>query len=269
MPDPPKRIIIEKSRTVRRRYQRSNKRFQFTASQIAQIEREEERERRAQSLREKEKRRIANKKKKAEKEAKAREERRRLGLPDPNAPTVPSSQPLLFNFLKKDPQPDAQPGRSGDETETHAETPGSGSSEEDDCEVSGLDDYASDDTIVADWPDPKADAGVSTVTGGGNEGDKPEEEKEKAQERDDDEFSDCSIFYDEDIIKEAEKMATALDVGRQEPQTKLSNPGPTKRAFLRAESFRDETADLLEAFAHEIIDCHDGLGRDLVRWNAG
>ncbi|KAL5361965.1 hypothetical protein BJX96DRAFT_96194 [Aspergillus floccosus] len=264
MPDPPKRIIIEKSRTVRRRYQRSNKRFQFTASQIAQIEREEERERRAQSLREKEKRRIANKKKKAEKEAKAREERRRLGLPDPNAPTVPSSQPLLFNFLKKDQQPDAQPGRPGDETETHASTPGSVSGEEDDCEISGLDDYASDDTIVADCPDPKVDgAGVSTVNGGVDEGDKPEV-KEKAQERDDDEFSDCSIFYDEDIIKEAEKMATPLGVDRQELQAKPPNPGPTKRAFLRAESFRDETADLLEAFAHEIIDSHEGLGRDLV-----
>lgn len=99
MPDPPRRIL-EKSRTVRRRYQRSNKGFQFTASQIERIEREEERERRAQKLREKEKRRIANRKKKAEKEAREREERRRLGLPDPNV-KVPASQPRLLNFLER------------------------------------------------------------------------------------------------------------------------------------------------------------------------
>ncbi|KAL1981459.1 hypothetical protein VTN96DRAFT_2631 [Rasamsonia emersonii] len=99
MPDPPRRIL-EKSRTVRRRYQRSNKRFQFTASQIERIEREEERERRAQKLREREKKRIANKKKKAEKEAREREERRRLGLPDPNV-KVPASQPRLLNFLER------------------------------------------------------------------------------------------------------------------------------------------------------------------------
>lgn len=104
MPEQPRRIL-EKSRTVRRRYQRSNKRFQFTEAQIKQIEREEERERRAQKLREKEKKRLANKKKKAEKEAKAREERRRLGLPDPNA-KIPASQQRLSNFfgMKKPPQ---------------------------------------------------------------------------------------------------------------------------------------------------------------------
>ncbi|KAJ9294199.1 hypothetical protein DTO271G3_7061 [Paecilomyces variotii] len=106
MADKPRRIL-EKSKTVRRRYQRSNKRFQFTASQIERIEREEERERRAAKLREKEKKLREKKKKKAEREAKAREERKRLGLPDPNAPKVSSSQPLLVNFFgaKKPPQP--------------------------------------------------------------------------------------------------------------------------------------------------------------------
>ncbi|KAL4890776.1 hypothetical protein BDV59DRAFT_76996 [Aspergillus ambiguus] len=259
MPDPPKRIIIEKSRTVRRRYQRSNQRFQFTPSQIARIEREEERERRAQSLREKEKRRIANKKKKAEKEAKAREERRRLGLPDPNAPTVPSSQPLLFNFLRKDPQPGAQPDPSCDETETHSSAAGSVSGGDDDCEVSGLDDYASDDTIVAD--DGTKTAGVSTVYSRMSQDEGPEKDKEN--EREDDEFSDCSIFYDEDIIKEAEQIATTLDTGKREPEAKPQTQG-TKRALLRAESFRDETADLLEEFAAD-----EGFWRDLARRNAG
>lgn len=96
---PPPRRILEKSRTVRRRYQRSNKRLEFTPSQIQRIEREEEREKKAQQLREREKRRIANKKKKAEKEAKEREERKRLGIPDPNTFKIPASQPLLLNFF--------------------------------------------------------------------------------------------------------------------------------------------------------------------------
>ncbi|KAL2013028.1 hypothetical protein VTN00DRAFT_553 [Thermoascus crustaceus] len=131
MPEQPRRIL-EKSRTVRRRYQRSNKRFQFTEAQIKQIEREEERERRAQKLREKERKRLANKKKKAEKEAKAREERRRLGLPDPNA-RIPASQQRLSNFfgMKKPPQEqkeeeepgseDSESGTSGGDTESEVE----------------------------------------------------------------------------------------------------------------------------------------------------
>lgn len=106
MPDEkPRRIIIEKSSTVRRRYQRSNKRFKFSAEEIARIERELKAEKRAKELREKEDKRLAKKRKKAEKEARDREERKRLGLPDPNAPKVPSSQPLLSAFLAKRPAP--------------------------------------------------------------------------------------------------------------------------------------------------------------------
>ncbi|OKL59387.1 hypothetical protein UA08_05453 [Talaromyces atroroseus] len=93
------RRILEKSRTVRRRYQRSNKLLEFTPSQIQRIEREEEREKKAQRIRDKEKRKLANKKKKAEKEAKEREQRRRLGIPDPNTIKIPASQPLLLNFF--------------------------------------------------------------------------------------------------------------------------------------------------------------------------
>lgn len=102
MPQPQQqqpRRILEKSRTVRRRYQRSNKRFEFSASQIQRIEREEEREKKAKQLREREKKKLANKKKKAEKEAKEREERRRMGIPEPNACKIPASQPLLLNFF--------------------------------------------------------------------------------------------------------------------------------------------------------------------------
>ncbi|GAD98876.1 hypothetical protein PVAR5_7578 [Paecilomyces variotii No. 5] len=122
MPDKPRRIL-EKSKTVRRRYQRSNKRFQFTSSQIERIEREEEREQHAAKLREREKRLREKKKRKVEREAKAREERKRLGLPDPNT-KLSSSQPLLVNFFgaKKPPQPVVEEQKSESESESESES---------------------------------------------------------------------------------------------------------------------------------------------------
>ncbi|KAH3375034.1 hypothetical protein KXW99_006568 [Aspergillus fumigatus] len=149
MPDQPRRIILEKSKTVRRRYQRSNKRFQFTASQIERIQREEEREARAKRLREKEKKRQANKKKKAEKEAKAREARRRLGLPDPHALPIPSSQPLLSKFLKK---PAAKPDtetETCEDTEPDSHSQGSIATEIDESLLSDLDVAAFDGQTAA------------------------------------------------------------------------------------------------------------------------
>ncbi|KAJ5751883.1 hypothetical protein N7520_008800 [Penicillium odoratum] len=115
-PDRP-RIILEKSSTVRRRYQRSNKRLKFTAKQIKQMEREELLEKRAKDIREKEKRRVANKKKKIEQDAKAREEARRQGLPDPTAGKIPASQPLLSKFLgfKNKASPSEKPTESSPE----------------------------------------------------------------------------------------------------------------------------------------------------------
>lgn len=125
MPDEPRRIVIEKSSTVRRRYQRSNKKFRFTAAELKRIEREEELDRRAKSLRDKERKRLANKKKKDEQER----ERKRLGLPDPNAPKVPSSQPLLSKFLgltrrpppapepRPEPKPEIGPGSVHDNSD--------------------------------------------------------------------------------------------------------------------------------------------------------
>jgi hypothetical protein len=95
------RRVLEKSRTVRRKYQRSNKRCHFTASQIRQIEREEEREKRARQFRDREKKKLANKKKKAEKEAQEREKRKRLGLPHPDGFKITASQPLMLNFIAK------------------------------------------------------------------------------------------------------------------------------------------------------------------------
>lgn len=114
MPEQPRRIL-EKSSTVRRRYQRSKQRFRFTASQIERIEREEAKEREAKKRLEKEKKRLSDKRKKAEKEKKAREERKRLGLPDPNI-KVPASQPLLSNFLCKKAEQKNCDGQSGTET---------------------------------------------------------------------------------------------------------------------------------------------------------
>ncbi|KAJ5988745.1 hypothetical protein N7481_003955 [Penicillium waksmanii] len=133
MPDEPRRIVIEKSSTVRRRYQRSNKQFRFTAAELKRIEREEELDRRAKSIREKEKKRVANKKKKDEQER----ERKRLGLPDPNARKVSSSQPLLSNFLglarQPQPIPEARPAQ--------------------DTTGSGIDSVAGDTEEDSDGPD--------------------------------------------------------------------------------------------------------------------
>lgn len=227
MPDQP-RVILEKSRTVRLRYQRSNQRFQFTASQIARIEREQERERRAQKLRDKEKRRIQEKKKKAEKEAKARDERIRSGIPDPNAPSVPASQPLLFNFIKKTPsvQPESQDSKGG-QVDT-----GSGNGSGSDTEVvtefenenSSLEDEELNCMFIA-----LGEAEVSTNAN--TEGRGP-----KDTGKDDDEFSECSAFYDEDIIKES---GAALE----EPVSVAT--------VLSSDSFQDDTAILLEEFAPE------------------
>ncbi|KAE8348732.1 Alpha/Beta hydrolase protein [Aspergillus coremiiformis] len=242
MTDPPKRVVLEKSRTVRRRYQRSNKRLKFTASQIARIEREEERERRAQKLREKEKKRIANKKKKAEKEAKAREERRRLGVSDPSAPTVPSSQPSLFNFLKKGPQALAEQQTTFEDTE-----PDTISTEADTCEESG-----SENDELSD-----AEA-VGLATSVGNVDGSTESNEVKSGENDEDEFSDCSIFYDEDVIREAETAATAQCTVRA-PQDR-----PAPISLPAEESFRDDTALLLEEFAWE-FDTDEEFEQELAR----
>ncbi|CAI7636788.1 unnamed protein product [Penicillium palitans] len=104
---PERRIVMEKSKDVKRRNQRS-KPFRFTPAQIARMDREDQREARAKQIREKDARRIANKKKKAEAETKTRAERRARGIPDPNI-RVPSSQPLLpifFNAQRpRSPQP--------------------------------------------------------------------------------------------------------------------------------------------------------------------
>jgi hypothetical protein len=96
-------IKIEKSRTVKRNYQRRQHGFRFTEQELAQITRNEELQRRADKIKEKEKKAKLNKKKKEEKEAKAREERKRLGLPEPGIKIGASQQRLsqLFGSRKK------------------------------------------------------------------------------------------------------------------------------------------------------------------------
>ncbi|KAJ5396386.1 uncharacterized protein N7487_010689 [Penicillium crustosum] len=104
---PERRIVMEKSKDIKRRHQRS-KPFRFTPAQIARMDREDQREARAKQIREKDARRIANKKEKADAEAKARTERRARGIPDPNT-RVPSSQPLLLKFFNASARRDRSP----------------------------------------------------------------------------------------------------------------------------------------------------------------
>ncbi|KAJ5095797.1 hypothetical protein NUU61_005153 [Penicillium alfredii] len=258
MPDEPRRVVLEKSRTVRRRYQRSNKPFQFTASQLQRIEREQERERRAKQIRDKEKKRTANKKRKAEEEARVREERKRRGIPDPHAPSVPSSQPLLSNFLglAKRPAPVAAeplPTETGDQGDGGDTEPDSeaGDTEVDDDTCDNVEENSGQELSGLQ------DAGVLE-----NSKSPDSTRKNQCVPKDDDEFSDCSAFNDEDIMKEAEAAATS-----QPLHETTNHPTPRPSSFLQppsnsrpkgtasamvsfGDSFRDETADLLEeAFA--------------------
>lgn len=267
--DPPRRIILEKSSTVRRRYQRSNKRFQFTPAQLAKIEREEKANARAKDLREKEKHRLAKKKQKAEKEAKAREERKRLGLPDPNAPKVPSSQPLLLNFFggkptarespkEETPPTDLDPTTT--ETDEHdggdVDTNSVGGDTEVDSDFDDLDEEMEKEFSNLDDSRPLEDPEIQDAN------DISKESLLSAQD-DDDEFSDCSAFDDEDILKEAEAVATMRSTHQQPTiNTTINTPPIENPALLQppniphkstatpiaslGESFRDDTADYLE-----------------------
>ncbi|KAJ6131430.1 hypothetical protein N7523_001890 [Penicillium sp. IBT 18751x] len=292
MPDDfPRRIILEKSSTVRRRYQRSNKRFQFTPAQLAKIEREEKAIARAKDLREKEKHRLAKKKQKAEKEAKAREERKRLGLPDPNARKVPSSQPLLLNFFggksparesPKEETPKEEPTKEAaapedspkeespkqeslptdliattTKTDEHdgedMETNSAGGDTEIDSDFDDLDEEMEKEFANLDDLRPLEESGTH------NTNDNYKESLLLAQDDDEDEFSDCSAFDDEEILKEAEAVANMRSA--QKPPT-INDPPSNNPALLRppnlphkgttspiaslGDSFRDDTADYLE-----------------------
>lgn len=204
MPEKPRRIVLEKSRSVRRRYQRSNHRLQYTPSQIQRIERDEERERRAKKLQDKEKKRVANKKKKAEKEARSREERRRLNKPDPDAAPPSASQPLLLNFLA--------PAKVGVEAGggTAAAAGGGGhdghDGDGDDTEGQVFEGFEPDFDLDSFGENTEGQSGNDSTPGISERGDG---RNEPQAENDEDDFSDCSIFYDEDIIKRADTESTA------------------------------------------------------------
>lgn len=269
--DPPRRIIIEKSSTVRRRYQRSDRRFKFTPAQLARIEREQKREARAKEIRERDKKRTVKKKQKAEKEAREREERKRLGLPDPNAPKVPSSQPLLSNFLCRKPSAEEtlkeespttiRPDPTTIETDEHGrgeDTEAASAAGDTEVDSDAFDDL---DEELENEISNLEDAGVVRDSGTPDFGNDTSKET-VCPASDDDEFSDCSVFDDEYILKKAEAIAplqsTTTNTDMKDPS--ISNPSvllpvpsnnqpkgvPTPIASI-GDSFRDETADCLEA----------------------
>ncbi|KAJ5805642.1 uncharacterized protein N7503_003244 [Penicillium pulvis] len=314
-PDRP-RIILEKSSTVRRRYQRSDKRFRFTAEQLKRIEREEQREKKAKELREKDKKRIANKKKKADADAKAREEARRQGLPDPTAGKIPASQPLLSTFLFgakrpspseepiKGPTPEPSPQSSPESTheptpeptpeptsepplepphepphELSHESPQEDAPEHESQPViaeseprndygnTEADSQAGDtepDSDCFDDLDEELEQELSILEGAATPRDPNTHNMglEKNKETldtidDDDEFSDCSAFDDEDILREAEAAAATQASHRviKSPSITsallqpISNEPPQNTVGTitsLSDSFRDDTADYLE-----------------------
>lgn len=271
MPDEqPRRVIIEKSSTVRRRYQRSNKRFQFTAEQLARIERDQERERHAKQLREKEKKRVANKKKKAEQEARAREERKRRGLPDPNAPKVPSSQPLLSMFLKKPaptekPEPERQDQPDPTTTETEENGDGgdteadsaAGDTEVDSDAFDDLDEEIENEMVDLHDADILRNSSFRPASIDASRDTPPAVQDDHDHDADGDEFSDCSAFDDEDIMKEADAVAATSTTPAETKQATVQTPAllepPTGQPknwttpiASFGDSFRDETADYLE-----------------------
>ncbi|CAI7603792.1 unnamed protein product [Penicillium bialowiezense] len=258
MPDEPRRIVLEKSKTVKRRYQRSNQRFKFTASQIERLDREEEREKKAKQLREKDKKRTAAKKRKAEQEARAREERKRRGIPDPNAPRLPSSQPLLSMFLgagKPASAPVTEPPLDPAPTQTEAH----GTEGDSNPEIEAGDTEAESDAF--DDLDETLEHDLFELVAGVADSKEPTANKEihTAPIDDGDEFSDCSAF--EDFMDQADATATRMtDEEKSEPALPdpplhpLPSQRPNTVPALRLESsfgdsFQYDAADFLEAEA--------------------
>jgi hypothetical protein len=250
MPDERPRIILEKSKTVKRRYQRSNQRFQFTAAEIARLDREQEREKKAKQLRDREKKRIATKKRKAEEEARAREERKRRGIPDPHAPRVPSSQPLLSMFLgtgksKSIPEHESKPTIIETNSQDEGDVDSGSAAGDTEAESDAFDDL--DEELEHDLSE--LDPGVPGKT-----------QSPANDEKNEDEFSECSAF-DEHILNQADTATTrTTDEGTKSPslpeQTppELHSPRPPIVPTVQPESsfggsFLDDPADFLEAEA--------------------
>ncbi|CAG8925001.1 unnamed protein product [Penicillium salamii] len=239
MPEEPRRIILEKSSDVKRRWQRSNQRFQFTAAEIARLDREEEREKKAKQLREKEKKRIATKKRKAEQEARAREERRRRGPSEPCAYRVPSSQPLLSMFLGKSSSttavaPAPVPAPTHTTTEVEAE-PHETKEDTDPGSAAGDTEAESDAFDDLDEELKLEEFGPSELGAGIVDHEASITTENKAPNDDDDEFSDCSVFEDE-------ATATRLT---DEMNGKATTPALPEPALSQSASRRPETVPTL------------------------
>ncbi|CAG8186929.1 unnamed protein product [Penicillium olsonii] len=224
MPDPPRRIIMEKSSTVKRRWQRSNQRFEFTPAEIARLDRDEAREKKAKQLREKEKKRIANKKRKAEQEARAREERRR-GIFHQDAPRPPSSQPLLSMFLGAGKPTSAAPEPASAPAPTHTttETEPHGAKEDTDPGNASGDTEAESDAFDDLDEELKLEESGLPEMGAGIVDSTKSATTEKAIP-DDDEFSDCSVF--DDIINQAEATASRTTGVKDEDSNNPALPEP-------------------------------------------
>lgn len=287
-----RRVILEKSKTVRRRYQRSNKRLTFTASQVERIERGQKREARAKKLREKEKRRIATKKERAEKEAKARQERIRLGLPDPNAPSIPSSQPLLSRFLVR------PKGNSTGETNkarveldtTTADESMSDEFDEDEewvaeadakgrSQDTGSEKFQSTAVMGTAKDVQEFNSNIESKANGNQSLPEavelaPRESTDIREEdlllTDEEDFPGCSVFCDEDVLNGA-KALTSNDEASKNHSDKMAperTEGTDKEATVSklsvgitpsnlGSSFLDETAILLEQMVHDGADEFD------------
>lgn len=296
------RIKGRKSKVDRRQPQRGGR---FTSAQLAWMDRDQERLHRA---REKERRRIANKKRQAEKEAKEREERSKQGIPDPHAMPVPSSQPLLSKFLAKSRTMESPSKSSSVEAPEFEDDDFEGQSDGGDTEVCSVDSHemeieAFDQRVMANeiaaehegrrymigltpgLLDPIENGGDTEKYMRRNHGGEVQNGNKDDEE---DAFSECSAFYDEDFIREVETVATAQSHGPQKTsqsqeaqstQRQAVKPAVTE-AYREAgkgaiaqpqsqhkiprtlgvqpmqkppkpaieESFRDDTADFLEQF---------------------
>ncbi|KAF3386980.1 hypothetical protein F1880_000585 [Penicillium rolfsii] len=222
-----------------------------------------------------------------------------LGLPDPNAPKIPASQPLLSAFLGVKPKKTVEDQSATanvdsitTENEDGVDTEVDSESGDTEAESDIFDDL--DEDIIEQGAPCLQDAGIPDEAenlddGPGvlGNGERVIDNNVSAEtlcslknDDSDDEFSDCSVFDDVDIIREADAIAASRP--SQPSQTPISHPtkslaapittmGPPRSSqHLKSlatsipslpslgDSFRDDTADYLEeVFARG---CGDSFG---------
>lgn len=246
-------MILEKSRTVRRRYQRRKQQVVFSKEELARLERAEERDRRAKKLQEQEKRRVANKKKRLEKEALAREERKKSGLPDPNV-KISASQKLLSNFFGMG----GGGGGGGGERDKSQSTGEDGG----DTEVDTDDSFDDDDALTL-FNDEDVLKGINSG-GIGNDTPEPSAGKQTEPMLNSQRLSSCGneskphIESDQTFGTEKKQTADQLalkptdangDKGKQPPATGVKLTSQTTAKVTESDLFADDD-DLLEEMVH-------------------